>query len=68
MHPLVVVRLSAIRRPSSRFTFIDEEEASMTCGAYFAPVDQTDFGWMIPGYRDRGCGANVAFADGHASG
>ena len=20
---------------------------------------------MIPGYRDRGCGANLAFADGH---
>ena len=21
---------------------------------------------MVPGARDRGCGANVAFADGHA--
>ncbi|MHC1765094.1 MAG: DUF1559 domain-containing protein [Verrucomicrobiia bacterium] len=67
MHPLVVVRLSAIPQPSSRFTFIDEEEASMTCGAFFAAVDQTNFWWMIPGYRDKGCGANIAFADGHVS-
>jgi prepilin-type processing-associated H-X9-DG protein len=39
----------------------------MTCGAFFVPVDQTDFWWMIPGYRDKGCGANIAFADGHVS-
>jgi hypothetical protein len=56
MDPLVVVRLSAIRRPSSRFTFIDEEEASMASGAFFVPVDQTDFWWMLPGCRDKGCG------------
>jgi prepilin-type processing-associated H-X9-DG protein len=67
MHPLVVVTLSAIRRPSRLFTFMDEEEASMTCGAFFVYPDQTDFWWMIPGYRDRSCGANVAFADGHVS-
>ena len=64
LHPLVAVTLSAIRRPSSRFTFIDEEEASMTCGVFFAQLDQAASWWMIPGYRDKGYGANVAFADG----
>ena len=39
----------------------------MTCGAFFASWDQTAFWWMIPGYRDKGCGANLAFADGHVS-
>jgi prepilin-type processing-associated H-X9-DG protein len=66
MHPLVVDTLSAIRRPSSRFTFMDEDEASLTSGAFFVLADQTDFWWMIPGGRDKGCGANVAFADWHA--
>ena len=37
----------------------------MTSGAFFVPPDQTGFWYMIPGYRDKGCGANVAFADGH---
>jgi prepilin-type N-terminal cleavage/methylation domain-containing protein/prepilin-type processing-associated H-X9-DG protein len=67
MGPLVVDKLPAILRPSNRFTFMDEDEVSMTCGAFFALADQTAFWWMIPGYRDKGCGANVAFADGHVS-
>jgi prepilin-type N-terminal cleavage/methylation domain-containing protein/prepilin-type processing-associated H-X9-DG protein len=65
----VVEKLAEIHRPSSVFTFMDEEEASMTSGAFFVPADryQFDLWWMIPGYRDRGCGANVAFADGSVS-
>jgi len=27
---------------------------------------QTDYWYTIPGERERACGANVAFADGHA--
>ena len=64
MDPLVAVTLPAIRQPSRWFTFMDEEEASMTCGAFFLFQDQTDFWYMIPGYRDKSCGANVAFVDG----
>jgi len=67
LHPLVVEKLAEIRRPVSVFTFMDEEEASMTSEAFFVPPDHTDFWYMIPGYRDKGCGANVAFADGHVS-
>jgi prepilin-type N-terminal cleavage/methylation domain-containing protein/prepilin-type processing-associated H-X9-DG protein len=67
LHPMVVEKLAEIRRPGSVFTFIDEEEASMASGAFFVPTDQSNIWWMIPGYRDKGCGANVAFADGHAS-
>ena len=64
MHPWVVETLAEIRQPDRVFTFMDEEAASMTCGAFFVSPDQTGFWWMIPGSRDRGCGANVAFADG----
>jgi prepilin-type N-terminal cleavage/methylation domain-containing protein/prepilin-type processing-associated H-X9-DG protein len=66
MHPAVVETLAELRRPGSVFTFMDEEEASMASGAFFVPPDQTGIWYMIPGYRDRGCGANLAFADGHA--
>ena len=38
----------------------------MASGAFFVDPDQIIW-YMIPGYRDRGCGANVAFADGHVS-
>jgi prepilin-type processing-associated H-X9-DG protein len=65
LHPLVVETLAELRRPGSVFTFMDEEEVSMTSGAFFVEPDQTGFWWMIPGYRDKGCGANMAFADGH---
>ncbi len=60
-----VAKLAAVRFPSQCFTFIDEEEASMTSGAFYLLPDQTDYWCMIPGYRDKRSGANVAFADGH---
>ena len=66
MGSLVVDTLSAIRRPSNRFTFMDEDEASITSGAFFVSADQAGSWWMIPGDRDKSCGANVAFADWHA--
>ena len=62
---LIVHKASEIRRPANRFTFLDSAEASMTCGAFVLKVGQTGFWYVIPGDRDRGCGANVAFADGH---
>jgi len=67
LHPLVVERLAELRRPADLFTFMDEEAASIPCGAFFVDPDQSppDHWWMVPGDRDKGCGANVAFADGH---
>ena len=67
LHPVVVETLAELRRPGSVFTFLDEEEASMTSGAFFVDPDQTGRWWVVPGYRDKGCGANVAFADGHVN-
>jgi len=67
LHPVVVETLAELRWPGRVFTFLDEEEASMTSGAFFVDPDQTGHWLMIPGDRDRGCGANVAFADGHVS-
>jgi len=65
MHPVVVETLAELRRPGSVFTFLDEEEASMTSGEFFVMPDQIGYWLMVPGYRDKSCGANVAFADGH---
>jgi len=67
LHPVVVETLAELRRPSNMFTFMDEEAASMTSGAFFVDPDQTGRWWVVPGCRDNGCGANVAFADGHVS-
>ena len=67
LDPVVVERLAELRRPVGVFTFIDEEEVSMTSGAFFFGPNQTNFWATIPGCRDKGCGANVAFADGHVS-
>jgi prepilin-type processing-associated H-X9-DG protein len=39
----------------------------MTSGAFFVDTDWLGHWGMIPGYRDKGYGANVAFADGHVS-
>jgi prepilin-type processing-associated H-X9-DG protein len=39
----------------------------MTSGEFFVMPDQTGYWVMVPGYRDKGCGANLAFADGHVS-
>lgn len=62
--PRIAEKLAEIQRPVCTFTFIDEDATSMTSGEFFVSPDQT-FWFMIPGSRDRGGGANVAFADGH---
>jgi len=61
----VVVTLAEVQRPTSMVTFMDKAEESMTHGALFEQPGQTDYWLTIPGERDRGCGANAAFADGH---
>jgi len=66
LDPAVVVKSTEIRHPVRVFTFMDEDEASIPGGAFFVLKEQTRFWWMIPGYRDRSGGANVAFADGGA--
>jgi prepilin-type N-terminal cleavage/methylation domain-containing protein/prepilin-type processing-associated H-X9-DG protein len=63
MNPSVAERFSAIRRPGCLFTFVDEEAASMTSGEFFTILDKPAW-YMVPGARDRGNGANFAFADG----
>jgi prepilin-type N-terminal cleavage/methylation domain-containing protein/prepilin-type processing-associated H-X9-DG protein len=65
MHPVVVEKLTLIPRPARVFTFLDEDADSTASGGFFVPPDATQYWWMIPGYRDKGCGANTAFADGH---
>jgi prepilin-type N-terminal cleavage/methylation domain-containing protein/prepilin-type processing-associated H-X9-DG protein len=65
MDPKVLERLPEIRRPGWLFSFIDEEAPSMSTGEFFVPP-QGDAWFMVPGARDRGNGANVAFADGRA--
>jgi prepilin-type N-terminal cleavage/methylation domain-containing protein/prepilin-type processing-associated H-X9-DG protein len=65
MHPVVVEKASHIRQPVRAFTFMDEDADSMTSGEFFFPPDTTQYWWMIPGNRDKRCGANLAFADGH---
>jgi len=62
---LVIVNASEIRRAATLFAFMDEDAETMCTGAFWEYPGQTDFWWMIPGARDRGGGANVAFADGH---
>ena len=63
-YQLIVHKASEIRRPAGRFTFLDSDEASMTCGPFTLQAHQAKFWHAMPGDRDRGCGANVAFADG----
>jgi prepilin-type processing-associated H-X9-DG protein len=65
--PLIAVKASEIRRPASRFTFLDKEAASMTAGVFVIEPGQTGFWYSVPGECDRGSGANAAFADGHVS-
>ena len=60
------VKFSELRQPDRCFTFIDEEETLLTSGAFVLLVGHEDSWWTVPGFRDRGRGANVAFADGHA--
>ncbi len=61
---IIAIKLSEIHRPSVTFTFMDEEAASMTCGTFFADPNASVW-YVVPGSREKGCGANVAFADGH---
>jgi prepilin-type processing-associated H-X9-DG protein/prepilin-type N-terminal cleavage/methylation domain-containing protein len=68
MDPLVMERHTEVRRPAALITFLDEDASSMTSGTFFVITDQDRPGWfMVPGVRDRGSGANVAFADGHVA-
>jgi prepilin-type processing-associated H-X9-DG protein len=64
-HPGIVIALTEIRRPAGAFTFMDASAMNMTSGTFVANPDLPDVWYTIPGERDRGCGANVAFADGH---
>lgn len=57
--------LVGIRQPASFFTFMDEDAEAMSTGAFWVNPAPTTSWWMIPGARDRGDGANVAYADGH---
>jgi len=59
------VSSSEIRRPVMAFTFTDNGEKSMTSGTFVVDPDRPDCWYTLPGERDRACGANVAFADGH---
>lgn len=63
--PEMMITLTEILRPVRVFTFLDASAKSMTSGAFLADPVQTGVWYTIPGERDRGCGANVAFADGH---
>jgi prepilin-type N-terminal cleavage/methylation domain-containing protein len=64
-YPGIVVRLSSVYRPASAFTFMDACARSMTMGTFAADPSRPDRWFTLPGERDRGCGANVAFAAGH---
>ena len=52
------------RHAANRFTFMDQEAIGMLSGGFIEQPDQTSFWWVVPGARDKGNGANVAFADG----
>ncbi len=61
----IPVKAAEIRRPERIFTFIDEEETLLTGGTFVLAEWQESLWWTVPASRDRGYGANVAFADGH---
>ncbi len=63
----IKVKSSEITHPSALFTFIDEEAKSMTSGEFVIDPEHPEHWYMIAGARDRGNGANVAFADGHVT-
>jgi len=67
LDPLVVLALAEIRRPAGMCTFMDKQEESVTSGLFMVEPRQNQRWWTIPGERDRGHGANVAFSDGHVS-
>ena len=47
------------------FTFVDGEETLLSSGAFVQQEGQESCWWTVPASRDRGYGANLAFADGH---
>ncbi len=61
------VKISELTRPVGLFTFIDEEAPSMTSGSFVLDIEKPYYWFMVPGARDRGTGANVAFADGRVT-
>jgi len=63
--PRIKVKLANIQRPADMFTFMDKDEKCMTHGTFVLNAERTDCWYALPGERDRACGANVAFADGH---
>ena len=65
LDPVVLERLTEIKRPTGTVTFLDEDAASMTSGTFWIDPTDVSYWFMIPGCRDQGCGANTAFADGH---
>lgn len=65
IHP-VPTKAAELKRPDRGFTFIDEEQTLANAGVFVLEVGQADHWWTVPGFRDRGYGANVAFADGHS--
>ncbi len=65
--PLIVLTLAEIRRPAGMVSFMDKHEESVTSGLFVVEPRQNLHWLTIPGERDRGHGANVAFADGHVS-
>jgi prepilin-type processing-associated H-X9-DG protein len=69
LSPLVFVKMTEIRQPALRFTFIDKDakDAHLVGGTgmfalYPAPANQWD---TLPGNRDGRGGSNIGFADGH---
>jgi hypothetical protein len=54
-----------LRHPISMFTFMDKEPGGTVEGGWLMYLDQTPGWFTLPGHRDRGYGANVAFADEH---
>lgn len=60
----IPVKASQIRQPVRSFTFIDEEETLLTGGVFGLREGQESFWWTVPATRDRGGGANRAFAGG----
>jgi prepilin-type N-terminal cleavage/methylation domain-containing protein/prepilin-type processing-associated H-X9-DG protein len=63
--PRIKVKLANIQRPADVFTFMDKDEKSMTHGTFVLNAESTNCWYALPGERDRACGANVGFADGH---
>jgi prepilin-type processing-associated H-X9-DG protein len=59
-------KLCEVAQATRCFAFIDEEAKSITSGCFFIHPAYDGLWFMVPGERDRGCGANVAFVDGHA--